>query len=120
MNTYSQSSGKFTCQALIAFGYSGNGDGKNNPAKQDVHNVGPIPQGEWTIVGEPFDTTTHGPFVLRLEPKDGTETFGRSGFLIHGDSVTHPGTASEGCIILPRIMRQTIWSSGERDVLVTA
>lgn len=120
MSTYSQSSGKFVCGIMTAFGYSGAGIGKNNPAMQNVEDVGPIPQGEWMIVGEPFDTTTHGPYVLRLEPKAGTETFGRDGFLIHGDSIEHPGTASKGCIILPRIMRQTIWSSGEKDVLVTA
>jgi len=45
-------------------------------------------------------------------------TFGRDGFLIHGDSVRHPGDASEGCIILPRRFRERIWTSEDTDLEV--
>jgi hypothetical protein len=45
-----------------------------------------------------------------------TETFGRSALMIHGDNRT--GTASEGCIILPRRVRHIIWDSGERKLKV--
>jgi len=38
--------------------------------------------------------------------------FGRRGFLIHGDSKLHPGTASKGCIILPRWARELIVKDG--------
>ena len=100
------------------FGYSGAGECKNDPAKQDVHNAGPIPRGIYTI-GEPGDTNTHGPYVLHLTPDAGNEMCGRSGFLIHGDSVVNPGTASEGCIILPRKVRERIWQSGDRTLEVT-
>lgn len=96
----------------MAIGYSGAGEGKNNPAMQDVHNVGPLPRGAYTI-GEPSDTKTHGPYVLHLTPDASNEMFGRSGFLIHGDSIVAPGTASEGCIVLGRLVRQTIWDSGD-------
>lgn len=99
----------------VATGYSGSPEGKNDPSKQSVHNVGPIPQGLWTIVGPPQNTESHGPFVLHLYPNQGTETFGRDGFLIHGDSVSKPGTASEGCVILARNVRERIWNSGDRD-----
>lgn len=102
----------------VVEGYSGAGDGKNNPAMQDVPNVGPLPAGKYTI-GEPSDTKTHGPYVLHLTPDAANEMFGRSGFLIHGDSVVHPGTASEGCIILPRKVREQIWASEDRALVVS-
>lgn len=103
---------------VVGTGYSGAGDGKNSPVLESVHNVGPIPRGTWTISGPPIDTTEHGPFVLQLTPATDTNTYGRSGFLIHGDSKTAPGTASKGCIILPRNVRERIWQSNDRQLLV--
>lgn len=118
---YVQSTGRlYLSGALVATGYSGNGDGKNSPAHEAVKSVGPIPAGRWRIVGEPFDSAANGPFCLRLSPNHGTETHGRSGFLIHGDSLSHPGTASRGCIILPRSIRRAIWESVDTDLLVIA
>jgi hypothetical protein len=104
---------------LIGVGYSGKGEGKNKPDLQDQHSVGPIPVGLYRI-HEPVDTVTHGPYVLRLEPDASNEMFGRDGFLIHGDSVIHPGTASEGCIILPRGIREEIWKSRDHDLRVVS
>lgn len=97
---------------LVGKGYSGaDGITKNNPEYQDIHDEGPIPKGTWQIQGPPIDTSTHGPFVLHLFPEPNTLTFGRTGFLIHGDSKLHPGKASEGCIILPLPARQAIWAA---------
>jgi hypothetical protein len=119
--TYSQKTGDLEKDgAHVATGYSGSRDGKNNPDLQDVPNVGPIPQGDWTITGPPANTEDHGPYVLHLNPAAGTETFGRSGFLIHGDSKEHPGSASQGCVILPRPVREQVWTSGDRDLKVVA
>lgn len=119
MWTWIQSSGKLLNPAgeLIAKGYSGKGEGKNNPEMQEVHEVGPIPVGEYTI-GEPFHSATHGPFCLPLTPDSSNQMFGRSSFLIHGDSIQHPGEASKGCIILPRFVREAIHGSGERRLRV--
>jgi Protein of unknown function (DUF2778) len=118
---YHQLSGElFQDKTHVAFGYSGKGEARNNSAYQQVPSVGPIPQGLWAISGPPADTSTHGPFVLRLTPAEGTNTFGRSGFLVHGDSLVHPGQASEGCIILPRAAREQIWNSNDRDLRVIA
>jgi hypothetical protein len=103
---------------LVATGYPGFEDGKNNPAMQAIPNVGPIPQGEWTIEGLPMNTPKHGPFVLTLTPAAGTNTFGRSSFLMHGDAVKAPGTASQGCIIMPRTAREQVWNSGDRALEV--
>lgn len=105
----------------IASGYSGAlGESQNNPLHQAEVNVGPIPRGEWKIVGPPMDTSNKGPYVLRLTPKAETESFGRHGFLIHGDSIVAPGSASQGCIILPRYIREHIWNTGDRDLVVVA
>ena len=99
------------------YGYAGAGDGKNNPQMEDVRNVGPIPRGMYTIEA-PVNTETHGPFVLRLTPDEDNEMYGRSAFLIHGDSISKPGTASRGCIILARSIREEIWDSGDRRLEV--
>ena len=103
---------------VVATGYSGFDNGKNNPAMQAIHDVGPIPQGKWTIAGPPINTTEHGPFVLRLEPASSTNTFSRSGFLMHGDAINAPGTASRGCVIMPRKVREEVWSSGDTELEV--
>lgn len=119
MWTYAQSAGEMQRDGeFICVGYSGFGAGKNNPDMESVANVGPIPRGRYQI-GSPFDSETHGPVVMRLTPCDGTETFGRDGFLIHGDSVSRPGGASHGCIILPRPERLAIAGSGDTDLEVT-
>lgn len=119
---YSQTTGALTDAngAVRATGYSGHGDGLNNPALQGVPDVGPCPQGLYSI-GAPVNSMTHGPFVLPLIPHDGNEMFGRSGFLIHGDEVNHIGErlASRGCIILPPDARHLVWDSGDHILKVT-
>jgi hypothetical protein len=98
---------------LVARGYSGNGDGKNNPLKQNVKGVGPIPRGNYIVTLKPIDTVSHGPCVLVLTPAPSNEMFGRSAFLIHGDSKSAPGSASKGCIIVGRAARERIAASGD-------
>ena len=89
-------------------GYSGNVAGLNNPAMESVLMHGPIPRGAWTI-GEFFDDPGgKGPGVAHLAPEPGTETFGRSGFMVHGDNQALNHSASEGCIIVPRFIRDQI------------
>lgn len=112
---YDQKTGQLSRR--VGVGYSGAGEGKNNPAMQDVQNVGPIPRGVYSI-GDPVDTTTHGPFVLALAPDPKNDMHGRSAFLIHGDSISRPGTASRGCIIMPRNVREQVWKSGDNELEV--
>ncbi|MGE4482112.1 tlde1 domain-containing protein [Acidocella sp.] len=115
--TYSQSTGELSENGrLVGKGYSGTQGGRNNPAMQSVPNIGPIPQGSYTI-GAPHDTTTHGPYVMRLTPVPGSVTFGRNGFLIHGDNRRHD--ASQGCIIMGPQIRHKIWASGDHRLQVT-
>jgi hypothetical protein len=119
MWTYAQKTGDLLQDGQkIATGYSGFDNGKNNPSMQAVPDMGPIPQGEWAIVGPPVNTPDHGPFVLHLQPAPTTNTFGRSGFLMHGDSIESPGCASHGCIIMARTVREQVWNSGDTDLEV--
>lgn len=117
---YRQSTGEMTDLhgEIIASGcYSGSGDGKNNPAMQDVPCVGPLPCGVYRI-GYPRDTIKHGPFALSLVPDPANQMFGRGDFMIHGDSREHPGCASEGCIIMPIDMREKVAASGDKALTV--
>jgi len=133
---YSQSSGRMTrlvhydnpetgeChidEIRIGYGYSGINTnrfghnptqihGRNNPEEQCSQWIGPLPIGGY-IIGEPFNSEHTGPYSMRLIPNSTNDMCGRSSFLIHGDSTTHPGEASEGCIILDRASREAIGAS---------
>lgn len=96
----------------VATGYSGKGTGKNNPEMENVHRMGPIPKGIYDI-GPPHDTTTHGPYVMDLTPHPDNEMYGRDLFRMHGDSISNPGLASEGCIIEARPVREQVGKSGD-------
>ncbi len=117
---YQQSTGALTSPAGVALGtgYSGNGTCMDDPESQDVTDHGPIPQGIYEI-GEFFDDPGgKGPLVCHLEPDSANEMFGRSGFMIHGDNKALNHTASDGCIILARSLRQTIAGSGDHELQV--
>jgi hypothetical protein len=117
MLTYHQSSGQMFGSdptAAPAVGYSGAGAYRNNPNMQAVAERGPIPRGTYDV-GPPHDTQGHGPYVMTLTPHPDNEMFGRAGFLIHGDSIEHPGQASKGCIILSRSDRIMVWTDCERN-----
>jgi RHS repeat-associated protein len=107
--TYNQTTGSMVCQndttGVVYYyqqGYSGNGDGKNNSSEQGHQDVGPIPNGSWTV-GAPYDSPNTGPNTFPLTPQPGNSCFGTgrncSTFRMHGDNATH--TASHGCIIMP-------------------
>lgn len=97
-------------------GYSGRGEGRNNIAKVKVRMVGPIPPGRYRI-GPAYVHARLGPVTMNLDPLPGTEMFGRSLFRIHGDNATHD--ASNGCIILSRVLRDEIAASPDRLLDVT-
>lgn len=113
MYTYSQSSGHLTdgTGKLVATGYSGTKDGRNNPDMQNVQGVGPIPRGTYKI-GPVRLSQRLGPVVMDLDPTPATNTFGRSLFRIHGDNSIDD--ASHGCVILPRPVREAIAASKDR------
>ena len=118
MMTYSQGSGLFTfADGSMAHGYSGNGQWKNDPHSQDVKGHGPLPRGLYTI-GEAIVHPHLGSVAMPLSPHPDNDMFGRGSFYIHGDSVAHPGAASEGCIILPHDVRLRISQGEDRTLKV--
>lgn len=120
---YKQSTGEMTHDGqTFATGYSGHGDGVNNPADEAIPNIGPVPVGVYTI-GEAFTHPHAGPICMRLTPAAGDEEFGRAGFMIHGDNAAANHTASEGCIILPhdaRIALSEAVAAGDNQLTVIA
>lgn len=102
---------------LVATGYAGTGQGKNNPAYECVQDLGPIPHGNYTIRGP---VQGPSPYSLPLAAATGNNMCGRSGFFIHGDAIANPGNASHGCIVLSQPVRRQIWESGDRDLHVQA
>lgn len=115
---YKQSTGElFDKDILVATGYAGgnggqNLEGRNNPDMQNVKSVGPLPQGLYTQ-GKPVMQSHLGPYAIPLIPDPNNEMFGRSAFYMHGDSIQKPGCASEGCVIVPRSVRERFVKSGE-------
>jgi hypothetical protein len=117
---YRQQTGEMLLDgAVVGKGYSGAAECKNQPDLDCVKNRGPIPKGKWRI-GPAFHHEQKGPLCIPLGPLPGTETYGRSGFLIHGDSRTVPGSASEGCIILGPLVRDRIAKSKDKVLEVVA
>lgn len=111
---YSQSTGILWDDRGLqrAEGYSGHGKGKNTPKHEAIKNVGPIPRGLY-VIGEPYDSANIGPHALPLYPS-GHDCLGRTFFRIHGDSISNPGNASRGCVILNRREREFIHNSTDR------
>lgn len=102
---------------LVARGYSGAIDCKNDPLSTHIPKHGPIPCGAW-FIGPETITEGHGPVAMHLIPLSGTETFNRNGFMIHGDSKEHPGAASEGCLVLDRPTRELIAANNRTRQLI--
>jgi hypothetical protein len=100
----------------VGTGYSGTGDGRNNPAMENVENVGPIPTGEYRI-GAVHNHTQLGPTVMNLDPI-GHNAQGRTAFRIHGDNIGND--ASHGCVILNRDIRKRVAVSLDRILNVVS
>ena len=114
---YNQKTGQLTLNnKAVGVGYSGRGNGRNNPLFETASNIGPIPRGRYRI-GPQRSHPKKGSLTMSLIPIGHTAN-GRTSFLIHGDSLKNPGDASEGCIILDRNVRQTIAVSGDADLEV--
>jgi hypothetical protein len=128
MLTYEQSTGRLydAHGARLGIGYAG-GDrgnvpqGVNNPAMQNIPNVGPLPCGIYTIEA-PIDHPECGKYFLRLIPSAANQMFGRGGFGMHGDLVSAPGKqeASDGCPIQELATRIAVWTGGDHTLEVVA
>lgn len=115
MFDFNSKSGYFYGPGVTVWGYSGHGLGRNNPDMEKDQGIGPIPRGDYTI-GHWYDDQHLGPVVMHLDPKSGTDTFGRSLFRIHGNNAAND--ASHGCIILDHATRLIVAHSGITDLRV--
>ncbi|MEI2266808.1 tlde1 domain-containing protein [Erwinia sp. CGal63] len=114
---YYQSTGELWHNGkLIGKGYSGSLTNKNNPDRQHVKSMGPLPRGTYHIGGY---TRSKGPMTIILEQTSG-ESFGRSAFRIHGEkrAPALPGFGSQGCIIMDSSIREKIIKSSDKTLEV--
>ena len=119
---YDVLSGKLT-GLVTGKGYSGHDTATlptlNNPIFERVQGVGPIPQGLYKLSTWEDYHPKLGEVVVELVPEPTTNTYGRSGFFIHGDNQQMDYTASDGCIILSKNLREALRQSGETELTVT-
>lgn len=98
-------------------GYSGHPPFVNDTGAEALAARGPIPRGAYRMVG-PFDHVRLGPCVFYLDPMKGTDMHGRSGFFIHGDNEYGNRSASHGCIVLARAIREKLQVAKPRKLVV--
>ena len=113
---YQQSSGKLWDHTgeLLTTGYSGAPSAVNDGSKQAIKSLGPIPRGTW-VIGDPYDSKRIGPMAIPLYPMH--DAFGRTYFRIHGDNSSMNQSASKGCIIVGRDVRELLVSYGRLVVI---
>jgi hypothetical protein len=127
MWTYHQDTGEMLKPdgTRLAFGFAGHSEGMNCPAKQDQHNVGPLPVGDYNMT-QWIESDDHlGLCVIVLEPHPTNEMFGRAGFRVHGyRSIERSGLSgflmsSDGCICISDcVARRSMWSSADHQLRV--
>jgi RHS repeat-associated protein len=126
---YSQSSGRLTCfddggagkQKIDDPGcYAGKGKSKNNPKDECAKDRGPLPRG-WYDIGAGYNHPGLGNPTFNLNPQSGTNmcTPLRDNMRIHADSSSHPGQASDGCIVCKKSTRDQLRRGGGGALLVT-
>lgn len=117
MWTYKQSTGELSLDGkVVGCGYSGHENGVNNPALEADPGIGPIPRGHWTI-GPAHSSPHTGPLTMNLDPV-GFDPHGRSLFRLHGDNSADNESASRGCIIMDRVIREKVAESADRTLEV--
>lgn len=115
MWTYEQSTGHLTRDGkLRGVGYSGHPPHVNDPHAENVKMVGPICRGDYDI-NAPISHPHLGPVSLALTPHATNNMHGRGSFFVHGDLIGHEGEqlASDGCVIMLRLIRQAMWDEGD-------
>ena len=121
--TYYQNTGHFIGGsgewAINTHGYSGQGAGLMNPAKQCVVNTGPLPAAKYKLgycKNTMHDPPVDKPCAFYLQPLEAAKMCGRGNFFIHGckcctsgDLSTPPvAGCSAGCVIINFANRQKL------------
>lgn len=103
--------------APLGRGYSGHPPYVNDGTAEALVARGPIPRGSYRLVG-PFNHVRLGPLVFFLDPAKTNKMHGRSGFFIHGDNEFGSQSASHGCVILSRAIREKLATLPVRTLVV--
>ena len=125
MRYYVQRTGNtYIDKNFVGQGYSGHGEGLNNPDMQFVHMVGPAPRGLYAL-GQPFTHPRTGRFTMRLFPQTGTDMQGtsdapRDGIMCHGDNAHNDRSASDGCLVLAVAFRIELNKPTDRRLTIVA
>ena len=95
----------------------------NNPIYQYVPNVGPLPQGVYTM--SPLHTVLRIGQCIALTPDNPAAMRGRAGMLLHcNDASRAPQSSSEGCGIAPTLADlvkiEAFRAAGQTQLQVTA
>lgn len=113
--------------STFGYGFAGHSEGLNSPEHQSSKGVGPLPEGDYTMVGWMDKHPTLGLGVIILAAVNLGTQFGRAGFRIHGavDWSTHGLDrflhSSDGCICIGNTAsRLLIWQSGDHLLRVVA
>jgi hypothetical protein len=127
---FSQSTGFVTKDdgTFVAKGWSGNDyrpkenptriQGRNNPAMQDKHCVGPLPRDMYRV--GPWEPHAElGQLSASLTSMGVGESFGRDGFYIHGPGGDDPANCSMGCIVIPHDARVAVAALNPTTITVT-
>ena len=117
---YQQSTGLLTDDdgKVVAHGWAGRQEGKNNPDMEDVHCTGPLPCGTYSV-GPWGGHPPLGPDSTHLTQTSG-ESYGRDGFYIHGPGTVNYGQESKGCIVIPRAERLVVMGLAPDQITVSA
>jgi hypothetical protein len=94
----------------------------NNPAYQYERDVGPLPQGVYTM--SPLHTVPRIGPCIALTPNDLAVMHGRGGMLLHCDNRSRsPQSSSEGCAVAPTLLElkkvEALRASGQYQLEVT-
>ncbi|MDR3392467.1 MAG: DUF2778 domain-containing protein [Sulfuriferula sp.] len=89
---------------FVGMGYSGHQDSLNDIHKQNLQGIGPLPAGLY-VISKIYNDPERGRNTWVLTPDPRNKMYGRSGFLVHGDTPAQAHSASDGCIIMPYWVR---------------
>ena len=90
----------------------------NNPDCCHMRGIGPLPPGDYRMdvaINHPH----LGPVAIRLSYISG-QSFGRSGFWVHGANAAHPLLSSDGCITEMRVHREAMDADNDAVLRVVA
>lgn len=128
-STYIISTGDFYAPdgSLLGVCYAGHPPHVNDISAVNVKNIGPLPPGSYRM-GTAYNNIHTGPLSIPLIPlAEQTHSpeenpfawlHGRNDFYIHGDSLNHPGYASDGCIVASHEIRLKIVEISKNDPIL--